>query len=87
MFPLLSVFCQILAASLTHCHKISSDEGHPLSLKVFVAGRNRLENDGATALAQAFKVQDLLKDELYSSLHESTVESNVYITPFIFFPS
>lgn len=48
---------QILAASLTVCHKNSSSEGAPLSLKVFVAGRNRLENDGATALAQAFQVQ------------------------------
>lgn len=49
---------QILAASLTQCHKKSSAEGAPLGLKVFVAGRNRLENDGATALAQAFQVQD-----------------------------
>lgn len=48
---------QILAASLKECHKKSSAEGAPLSLKVFVAGRNRLENDGATALAQAFQVQ------------------------------
>lgn len=52
---------QILAASLTQCHKKSSEEGSPLSLKVFVAGRNRLENDGATALAQAFQVQDVQK--------------------------
>lgn len=48
---------QILAASLIQCHKNSSEGGAPLSLKVFVAGRNRLENDGATALAQAFQVQ------------------------------
>lgn len=51
---------QILAASLIECHKISSAEGAPLSLRVFVAGRNRLENDGATALAQAFQVQNYL---------------------------
>lgn len=47
---------QILAAALTHCHRLSSEEGAPLRLKVFIAGRNRLENDGATALAHAFQV-------------------------------
>ncbi|KAG7239411.1 hypothetical protein INR49_028881 [Caranx melampygus] len=46
---------KILAASLIQCHKKSSAESTPLSLRVFVAGRNRLENDGATALAQAFQ--------------------------------
>lgn len=47
---------QILAAALTECHRKSSAQGKPLGLKVFVAGRNRLENDGATALAEAFGV-------------------------------
>lgn len=47
---------QILAAALTECHRKSSAQGKPLTLKVFVAGRNRLENDGATALAEAFGV-------------------------------
>lgn len=51
LFPL-----QILAAALTECHRKSSAQGKPLALKVFVAGRNRLENDGATALAEAFGV-------------------------------
>nr|XP_061790152.1 ran GTPase-activating protein 1-like [Nerophis lumbriciformis] len=46
---------KILAASLMECHKKSSAQGTPLGLKVFVAGRNRLENDGATALALAFQ--------------------------------
>ncbi|KAL1790469.1 cytoskeleton-associated 2 [Sigmodon hispidus] len=45
---------KILAAALTECHSKSSAQGNPLVLKVFVAGRNRLENDGATALAEAF---------------------------------
>lgn len=49
-------FLQILAAALTECHRKSSAQGKPLALKVFVAGRNRLENDGATALAEAFGV-------------------------------
>ncbi|KAK7939403.1 hypothetical protein WMY93_002729 [Mugilogobius chulae] len=53
---------KILAASLIHCHKNSSAEGCPLSLKVFVAGRNRLENDGAIALAQAFQLMGSLEE-------------------------
>ncbi|KAG7505593.1 ran GTPase-activating protein 1-like isoform X1 [Solea senegalensis] len=53
---------KILAASLSHCHKKSTAEGAPLSLKVFVAGRNRLENDGATALAQAFQLMGSLEE-------------------------
>ncbi|XP_074511507.1 ran GTPase-activating protein 1-like isoform X2 [Sebastes fasciatus] len=53
---------KILAASLTQCHRKSSAEGTPLGLKVFVAGRNRLENDGATALAQAFQLMGSLEE-------------------------
>ncbi|XP_054892082.1 ran GTPase-activating protein 1a isoform X2 [Poeciliopsis prolifica] len=53
---------KILAASLTQCHKQSSEKNEPLSLKVFVAGRNRLENDGATALAQAFQLMGSLEE-------------------------
>lgn len=53
---------KILAASLIQCHKSSSAEGSPLSLKVFVAGRNRLENDGAIALAQAFQLMGSLEE-------------------------
>ncbi|XP_023252951.1 ran GTPase-activating protein 1 isoform X2 [Seriola lalandi dorsalis] len=53
---------KILAASLIQCHKKSSAESTPLSLRVFVAGRNRLENDGATALAQAFQLMGSLEE-------------------------
>ncbi|KAG7491523.1 hypothetical protein MATL_G00004380 [Megalops atlanticus] len=53
---------KILAAALTECHKQSSALGSPLKLKVFVAGRNRLENEGATALAQAFKLMGSLEE-------------------------
>uniref|UniRef100_A0AAV2KKH9 Ran GTPase-activating protein 1 n=1 Tax=Knipowitschia caucasica TaxID=637954 RepID=A0AAV2KKH9_KNICA len=53
---------KILAAALTDCHKGSSAEGCPLRLKVFVAGRNRLENDGAIALAQAFQLMGSLEE-------------------------
>ncbi|KAA0706293.1 Ran GTPase-activating protein 1 [Triplophysa tibetana] len=53
---------KILAAALTVCYKESRDLGSPLELKVFIAGRNRLENDGATALAQAFKLIGSLEE-------------------------
>uniref|UniRef100_A0AAY5EML5 Ran GTPase-activating protein 1 n=1 Tax=Electrophorus electricus TaxID=8005 RepID=A0AAY5EML5_ELEEL len=45
----------ILASALSECYQQSRAAGFPLKLKVFVAGRNRLENDGATSLAHAFK--------------------------------
>uniref|UniRef100_A0A8C7WTC7 Ran GTPase-activating protein 1 n=1 Tax=Oryzias sinensis TaxID=183150 RepID=A0A8C7WTC7_9TELE len=48
---------KILAEALTEGHRRSSALGAPLRLRVFMAGRNRLENEGASALAKAFKVQ------------------------------
>ncbi|XP_064170213.1 ran GTPase-activating protein 1a isoform X1 [Anguilla rostrata] len=53
---------KILAAALTECHKQSSAQGAPLQLKVFIAGRNRLENEGATALAHAFQLMGSLEE-------------------------
>lgn len=50
---------KLLAAALTDCYKCSKEKGKPLSLKVFIAGRNRLENEGARALAEVFKVTSL----------------------------
>lgn len=47
---------QMLAECLTECHQNSVKAGKPLKLRVFVSGRNRLENPGATALAGVFKV-------------------------------
>ncbi|KFO11571.1 Ran GTPase-activating protein 1, partial [Balearica regulorum gibbericeps] len=44
------------------CHRKSSAQGKPLALKIFVAGRNRLENDGATALAEAFGIIGTLEE-------------------------
>ncbi|CAG5121351.1 unnamed protein product [Candidula unifasciata] len=46
---------KMLAECLLECHKSSVAAGQPLSLRVFISGRNRLENDGATALSAAFK--------------------------------
>uniref|UniRef100_A0A8D2LQ55 Ran GTPase-activating protein 1 n=1 Tax=Varanus komodoensis TaxID=61221 RepID=A0A8D2LQ55_VARKO len=53
---------KILAGALKECHRKSSTQGKPLALKVFMAGRNRLENDGATALAEAFSVIGTLEE-------------------------
>uniref|UniRef100_UPI003AAB4FB7 ran GTPase-activating protein 1b n=1 Tax=Centroberyx gerrardi TaxID=166262 RepID=UPI003AAB4FB7 len=53
---------KILAAALIECHKQSSALGAPLKLRVFIAGRNRLENEGATALAQAFQLLGSLEE-------------------------
>lgn len=47
---------KLLASALLDCYTNSKYEGKPLALKVFIAGRNRLENDGAKALAEVFKV-------------------------------
>ncbi|XP_064636751.1 ran GTPase-activating protein 1-like [Lineus longissimus] len=52
---------KMLAESLLECHKASSAAGRPLALKVFISGRNRLENPGATALAEAFKAMGSLE--------------------------
>ncbi|XP_046606636.1 ran GTPase-activating protein 1 isoform X1 [Neodiprion virginianus] len=48
---------KMLAKALLDCHENSSKENvgtAPLALRVFIAGRNRLENDGAAALAEVF---------------------------------
>ncbi|XP_076286300.1 ran GTPase activating protein [Lasioglossum baleicum] len=45
----------MLAKALSDCYENSCKTGAPLALKVFVAGRNRLENEGAKALAQVFQ--------------------------------
>ena len=47
---------QILAGALLECHEEASKEGHRFALEVFQSGRNRLEDEGATALAQVFQV-------------------------------
>lgn len=46
----------MVAAALKDCYNSSKAAGTPLKLRVFVAGRNRLENVGAAALAEVFKV-------------------------------
>ncbi|XP_077481251.1 ran GTPase-activating protein 1b [Stigmatopora argus] len=53
---------KILSEALTECHRLSSASGNPLALRVFVAGRNRLENEGASALARAFQLMGSLEE-------------------------
>ncbi|CAH1266837.1 RANGAP1 [Branchiostoma lanceolatum] len=53
---------QILSEALIECHTASSAEGKPLALKVFISGRNRLENPGAKALSKAFKIIGTLEE-------------------------
>ncbi|XP_068161269.1 ran GTPase-activating protein 1b [Antennarius striatus] len=53
---------KILADALIECHRSSSALGEPLKLRVFIAGRNRLENEGACALAKAFQLMGSLEE-------------------------
>ncbi|XP_034715642.1 ran GTPase-activating protein 1b isoform X2 [Etheostoma cragini] len=53
---------KILAEALIECHRQSLTHGAPLKLRVFIAGRNRLENEGASALAKAFQVIGSLEE-------------------------
>lgn len=54
---------KMLAKALLDCNANSLKEtSKPLSLKVFIAGRNRLENEGATALAKVFETLTSLEE-------------------------
>ncbi|KAL1517043.1 hypothetical protein ABEB36_000860 [Hypothenemus hampei] len=53
---------KLLAQALTDCYNSSKNQGKPLALKVFIAGRNRLENEGAKALAAVFKKIQTLEE-------------------------
>ncbi|VDK46484.1 unnamed protein product, partial [Cylicostephanus goldi] len=45
---------KVIAQCLSQCHDSSVKAGRPLKLRTFIAGRNRLEVPGATALSSAF---------------------------------
>ncbi|KAK7791512.1 hypothetical protein R5R35_010892 [Gryllus longicercus] len=53
---------KMLAKGLLDCYTKGKEIGKPLRLRVFVAGRNRLENDGARALAEVFKTVGTLEE-------------------------
>lgn len=53
---------KLLAKALRECYQNSKAAGTPLGLKVFIAGRNRLENEGASALAEVFEEMGSLEE-------------------------
>lgn len=53
---------KMLAGALLECFEKGTAAGTPLRLKVFIAGRNRLENEGAKALAEVFKTVKTLEE-------------------------
>lgn len=52
---------RMLSKAIIDCHMNSSAAGTPLKLKVFIGGRNRLENEGAKAIAQIFSTLKTLE--------------------------
>jgi len=53
---------RMLAQALNDCLVASKEAGSPLSLKTFIVGRNRLENEGAKSLAEFFKAVGTLEE-------------------------
>uniref|UniRef100_A0A0K0DI43 RAN GTPase-activating protein 2 n=1 Tax=Angiostrongylus cantonensis TaxID=6313 RepID=A0A0K0DI43_ANGCA len=53
---------QTIAQSLLKCHRNALKDGAKFKLKTFIAGRNRLEDLGAKALAEAFSVLGSLEE-------------------------
>lgn len=52
---------KMLAEALLECHKKSKTNNTPFSLKTFVCGRNRLENEGSKELAKVFEALGTLE--------------------------
>lgn len=71
---------KMLAEALLRCHKNSTKKGKSFALKLLVIGRNRLENEGATALAEVFNVRFRFK-----YLVKFFFFSNWWALPFSFF--
>lgn len=53
---------KLLSEAFIKCHESSSLAGCPFALKVFISGRNRLEDEGAKALSKAFKILGSLEE-------------------------
>ncbi|KAM3723739.1 Ran GTPase-activating protein [Dirofilaria immitis] len=53
---------KIIAKALIQCHANARKDGRDFQLKTFVAGRNRLEDPGAFALAEAFQILGSLEE-------------------------
>ncbi|EFN89229.1 Ran GTPase-activating protein 1 [Harpegnathos saltator] len=71
---------KILAQALLKCHANSSKEGKPLALKVFIVGRNRLENEGAQALACVFNELKTLEEVVMqqNGIYHKGIEAIAY---------
>lgn len=52
---------KMLADAMCKCVENSIKDGNPLKLKIFVCGRNRLENEGAKAVSRFFKMLGTLE--------------------------
>lgn len=50
-----SVF-KMLSRALLNCHQAAAEAGYKFALEEFTSGRNRLENEGAKAMADVFEV-------------------------------
>lgn len=46
----------MLSRALLNCHQAAADAGEMFALEEFTSGRNRLENEGAKAMAEVFEV-------------------------------
>ena len=56
-FVLLNLWLvKILSSALLNCHQAAAEAGHKFALEEFTSGRNRLENEGAKAMAEVFEV-------------------------------
>ncbi|KAL3090646.1 hypothetical protein niasHT_023491 [Heterodera trifolii] len=58
----LGIAGKTIAHCLIECHRRSVSHGTPLCLKIFVAGRNRLEYTSTAALAEAFQIIGTLEE-------------------------
>ena len=63
---------QIIADCIKANHKKAQKEGKALDLRTFIAGRNRLENPGAKALAEAFSVSHTLNKVFASRIERQS---------------
>ena len=54
-----------MSEAFIECYNSSKNTNTPFALKVFISGRNRLEDPGAKALSEAFKVGNTLKRQIF----------------------
>ena len=52
----LNLSVKMLSRALLNCHQSAAEAGDKFALEEFTSGRNRLENEGAKAMAEVFEV-------------------------------